>query len=207
MSKWRKAISEVKLLKTKSIQERLKFFEQLDNNHLLQKQAKRVEKRKREQSNIANGTDMMPPPDEMESPPAKKKRKTNVDETENAKSVAADTIPPYVPILDNENILPSRTRSGLYSDGGSDIVSKISSDKSDVSDPFSIEAQRSLFKRNNLFRGVSKEKVCQYCFKADMVFKCTKGGCKGLYHINCSMDILNEEKYNKKKLRSKCFLL
>lgn len=117
-------------------------------------------------------------------------------------------IPPYVPILDNENILPSRTRSGLHSDANSDIVSKVSSDKSDksdISDPFSIEVQRSLYRRNNLFRGVSKEKVCQYCFQPDMVFKCTKSGCNGLYHVNCSVNVMSGEEYNKRKHKSEYF--
>lgn len=119
-------------------------------------------------------------------------------------------IPPYVPILDNENILPSRTRSGLHSDGNSDIVSKVSSEKSEkseVSDPFSIEAQKALFKRNNLFKGVSKERACQYCYQAGMVFKCTKGGCNGLYHLRCSIDVMSGKEYNKRKSKSKLLLI
>lgn len=131
-----------------------------------------------------------------------KQRETNDDKSESEPLV----IPPYVPILDNENILPSRTRSGLHSDGNSDIVSKVSSeksDKSDIMDPFSIEAQKALFKRNNLFKGVSKERACQYCYQAGMVFKCSKGGCNGLYHLRCSIDVMSGEVYNKKKNKSK----
>lgn len=147
-----------------------------------------------------------------DSPGASSSGKTEKDPTRDTKAFEktkdksepeAAVIPPYVPILDNENILPSRTRSGLNSDTSSDIISKVSSEKSDDSDPFSIKIQNSLFKRNNLFKGVSKEKVCQYCYQSDLVFKCTTGGCNGLYHLNCSVAVLSGEEYSKKKNKSK----
>lgn len=121
-------------------------------------------------------------------------------------------IPPYVPILDNENILPSRTRSGLNSEVTPEIIAKLTpekpvkSDKSDTSvtsDPFSIEAQRALFRRNNLFKGVSKEKACQYCYQLDMVYKCTKGGCNGLYHLDCAIEVTSGKAYKKRRSKSK----
>lgn len=121
-------------------------------------------------------------------------------------------IPPYVPILDNENILPSRTRSGLNSEVTAEIIAKLTpekpdksekSDKSDTFDPFSTEAQRALFRRNNLFKGVSKEKACQYCYQLDMVYKCTKGGCNGLYHLSCAVEVTNGMAYKKRRSKSK----
>lgn len=124
-------------------------------------------------------------------------------------------IPPYVPILDNENILPSRTRSGLNSEVTAEIIAKLTpekpdksekSDKSDTVDPFSTEAQRALFRRNNLFKGVSKEKACQYCFQLDMVYKCTKGGCNGLYHLSCAIEVTSGKAYKKRsKSKYNCF--
>lgn len=125
-------------------------------------------------------------------------------------------IPPYVPILDNENILPSRTRSGLNSEVNAEIIAKLTPEKpekteksvkSETSDPFSLEAQRSLFRRNNLFKGVSKEKACQYCYQLDMVFKCTKGGCNGFYHLNCAVEVMSGNEYKKRRSKSKynCF--
>ncbi|CAG9828925.1 unnamed protein product [Diabrotica balteata] len=46
---------------------------------------------------------------------------------------------------------------------------------------YSIDEQKALYKRNNLFKGVPREKVCHYCFESGDLLRC-KGGCNGLYH-------------------------
>ncbi|RZC37702.1 PWWP and/or PHD domain containing protein [Asbolus verrucosus] len=81
----------------------------------------------------------------------------------------------------------------------SDTDSKFS-DNSSV--PTSLESQAALYRRNNIFRGIPKEKVCQICEKPGEVFKC-KGPCNGVYHYNCAMstqtkDGAEEEKKSEK---------
>ncbi|KAJ8920114.1 hypothetical protein NQ315_011770 [Exocentrus adspersus] len=68
--------------------------------------------------------------------------------------------------LKSEDI-PQTSLEKKQSDEISEIGSKASSDNATISDmPLNtMEAQKALYKRNNLFRGVSREKVCQYCFK------------------------------------------
>ncbi|XP_022903665.2 histone-lysine N-methyltransferase NSD2 [Onthophagus taurus] len=52
--------------------------------------------------------------------------------------------------------------------------------------PFSVtlEEQTLLYKRNNLFKGVTREKVCHFCLKSGIVLRC-KGKCQGFYHSEC----------------------
>lgn len=225
-------MAEAEQLKGSSITEKLEFFEQLDLRRKLERMAKKndhdqpgTSKRKRndsigtissEISHITDFQDESPTRKKCKRDEALKRTSTSLktDETmstpsKKSKDVPKDPepepliIPPYVPILDNENILPSRTRSGLHSDANSDIILKVTPEKPKSPDHFSIEAQRSLFKRNNLFKGISKEKACQYCYQPDMVFKCTRGGCNGLYHLQCSFDVMSGEDYTKRKHKSK----
>ncbi|XP_018319115.1 uncharacterized protein LOC108732676 isoform X2 [Agrilus planipennis] len=51
--------------------------------------------------------------------------------------------------------------------------------------PHSMEEQVKLYKRNNLFKKVSRQRVCNYCEKPEGVLKC-KGPCNGLYHPQCT---------------------
>ncbi|GJQ75891.1 putative histone-lysine N-methyltransferase [Trypoxylus dichotomus] len=51
--------------------------------------------------------------------------------------------------------------------------------------PLTLESQIALYKRNNLFKGVTRERVCQICEKPNGVIKC-KGRCNGYYHISCA---------------------
>ncbi|KAJ8980552.1 hypothetical protein NQ317_001059 [Molorchus minor] len=76
----------------------------------------------------------------------------------------------------------------------SDAGSKTSSDTiASIMDTSvcSMETQKALFKRNNLFKGVSKDKVCQHCLKPEEVLKC-RGRCNGTYHVDCATKILKE---------------
>ena len=54
--------------------------------------------------------------------------------------------------------------------------------------PTTLELQRALYKRNNLFRGVTKERVCQTCERIGDVRKC-KGFCCGYYHLSCAQKV------------------
>lgn len=231
MEKWKKAVNEAEQLKASTVTEKLHFFEQIDIRRRLEKLTRKNDydpsgssKRKRKDSMSTISSETSQITDFQDESPTRKRYKKD----ENSKTMFVDEqflsppkksskdppkveeaepviIPPYVPILDNENILPSRTRSGLHSEANSDIIiPKVTIEKPEtVFEPFSIESQRSLFRRNNLFKGVSKEKACQYCYQSDMVFKCTRGGCNGLYHLQCSIDVMSGEEYNKRKLKSK----
>nr|CAI5861072.1 unnamed protein product [Callosobruchus analis] len=58
---------------------------------------------------------------------------------------------------------------------------------------YSNEAQKALFKRNNLFKGVSKDKVCHFCLEPGAVLRCS-AKCSGIYHLECSL--LSSLKYS-----------
>lgn len=232
VEKWKRAVNEAEQLKESPVPEKLNFFEQIDIRRRIEKLARKSDhdlpgtskrKRKDSMSTISSETSQITDFQD-ESPTRKRHKKDGTSKRVSGEEIAALSkkckdppqpaepepvvIPPYVPILDNENILPSRTRSGLHSEANSDIIPKVSLEKTVTpSDPFSIDAQRSLFRRNNLFKGVSKDKACQYCYQPDMVFKCTKGGCNGLYHLQCSFDVMTGEEYSKKKNNSKLFYL
>ncbi|XP_028134400.2 uncharacterized protein LOC114329479 isoform X1 [Diabrotica virgifera virgifera] len=66
---------------------------------------------------------------------------------------------------------------------------------------YSIDEQKALYKRNNLFKGVPKEKVCYYCFESGDLLKC-KGGCNGLYHRYCASQVLVEKYPRRRKFRT-----
>lgn len=57
--------------------------------------------------------------------------------------------------------------------------------------PCSIEYQDLLYKRNNLFRKVSRDKVCEICFKPKNVLSC-QGPCAGFYHLDCANGYLDD---------------
>ncbi|XP_072378202.1 uncharacterized protein [Diabrotica undecimpunctata] len=66
---------------------------------------------------------------------------------------------------------------------------------------YSIDEQKALYKRNNLFKGVPREKVCHYCFESGDLLRC-KGGCNGLYHRYCASQVLVEKYPKRRKFRT-----
>ncbi|XP_044272222.1 histone-lysine N-methyltransferase NSD3 [Tribolium madens] len=95
-----------------------------------------------------------------------------------------------VSIEENEE---TKSRKKPQNGETSDTDSKLS-DNSSM--PPSMESQAALFRRNNIFRGIPKEKVCQICEKNGEVFKC-KGPCNGVYHYECAMNRVVEQKEEK----------
>lgn len=84
---------------------------------------------------------------------------------------------------DSERILRSKIMLG----------SECSSSDTDSSSKFSIkssshQSQVALYKRNYLFKGAIKERVCQICQKPNGVVKC-KGQCSGYFHVICCKKI------------------
>ncbi|KAG5889204.1 hypothetical protein JTB14_033282 [Gonioctena quinquepunctata] len=84
----------------------------------------------------------------------------------------------------------------------SETGSKSSIDSLAMFSSHSLEAQKALFKRNTLFKGVSKEKVCQFCYEPGDVLKC-KGGCNGVYHVHCAVKVL-QDKTTRGRPRGSC---
>ncbi|KAF5304180.1 hypothetical protein FQR65_LT08074 [Abscondita terminalis] len=70
-----------------------------------------------------------------------------------------------------------------YSLSDTDSVSKSSSS---TPIPNSFQEQVARHRRNNLFRGVNRDHVCQVCQMPKNVFKC-KGTCNGKYHYACAL--------------------
>ncbi|XP_017768211.1 PREDICTED: uncharacterized protein LOC108556555 [Nicrophorus vespilloides] len=50
------------------------------------------------------------------------------------------------------------------------------------------ETQTALWRRNNIFRGVRRDRVCQICYLPEDVLKC-RGKCSGYYHRSCASDL------------------
>ncbi|KRT86397.1 PHD finger motif containing protein [Oryctes borbonicus] len=71
--------------------------------------------------------------------------------------------------------------------GKQSTPSRFSDDESSLKSfyPLTLESQIALYKRNNLFKGVARERVCQVCEKPDGIIKC-KGRCNGYYHVSCA---------------------
>lgn len=87
---------------------------------------------------------------------------------------------------DSERILRSKVKSELLGSecslSDTDSNSKLSVNSS------SHQSQAALYKRNYLFKGVIKERVCQICQKPNGVVKC-KGQCNGYFHVVCCKKI------------------
>ncbi|KAI4461949.1 set domain protein [Holotrichia oblita] len=78
--------------------------------------------------------------------------------------------------IENDNESGKQSTPSRFSDDES-------SNKSHL--PLTLESQIALYKRNNLFKGVIRERICQICEKPDEVIKC-RGRCNGYYHISCA---------------------
>lgn len=75
----------------------------------------------------------------------------------------------------------------------SDTISKSSSNVS-TNDLFKVEIVR--YKKCSIFKGVSRERVCQVCNKPGDILKC-KGPCGGLFHADCAQISSKEVKQEK----------
>nr|XP_023029170.1 uncharacterized protein LOC111517303 [Leptinotarsa decemlineata]XP_023029171.1 uncharacterized protein LOC111517303 [Leptinotarsa decemlineata]XP_023029172.1 uncharacterized protein LOC111517303 [Leptinotarsa decemlineata] len=151
------------------------------------KTAETVTKKKAKQSKPAEAALSSDETDQETKSPAKKPKR----ESEQEKAPK----PEETDLEDNQTYSPRVQLTGQLdvkkSDDASEVGSKTSVDSLAIFSSHTLEAQKALFKRNNLFKGVSKEKVCQFCFKLGDVLKC-KGGCNGVYHVQCAVKVLRE---------------
>lgn len=196
LDKWKQAVEEASSLKTKSVQERLDFFV-----HMFGSKAEKREK-------------LLPPPSD-----ANLKRKIKAEDEDDVtikkykklkvKKFSLELRSRISDVKKNSNEpkpkketpakiqqLSERLMRGLkhdlqYSEQESDTDS---SSKISVNST-SMQSQAALYRRNNIFKGVTRERVCQICEKHDNVLKC-KGPCNRFLHESCKENL---EKHNSKE--------
>lgn len=192
LDKWKQAVEEACSLKTKSVQERLDFFV-----HMFGSMAEKREKL------------LLPPPD------TKLKRKIKVEDEDDVttkqfkklkvnkfslelRSRISDVkknsnepkpkkeTPPKIQL--SERAIRNLKHDLQYSEQESDTDS---SSKISVNST-SMQSQAALYRRNNIFKGITREKVCQICEKHDNVLKC-KGPCNIFLHEGCKEKLQKPE--------------
>lgn len=90
---------------------------------------------------------------------------------------------------DTERVLRSKMKPELL---GSEYYSSDTDSNSKLSiNSCSHQSQAALYKRNYLFKGVIKERVCQICQKPNGVVKC-KGQCNGYFHVVCCKKVKSD---------------
>ncbi|KAK5644485.1 hypothetical protein RI129_005785 [Pyrocoelia pectoralis] len=210
LPKWKIAVGEAESQLKCSIQDRLDFFtnmfaqkdmlkfdiKQEDLQAELSADPKPVnisEKSKR-RSKKSLKVSASPDPTILKKPQKKAKKLVpdekvvgEIDTDETKVKSELDIVNP--PELISDLKMPWKTFDGsekndIYSEYSSDTdTASKSSTNTVIADGFQDEVMRQ--KRNSLFRGISKDRVCQVCKQAKDVFKC-KGPCRGLYHYRCA---------------------
>lgn len=201
LDKWKKGVSEAVSLKNKTVQERLDFFfDMFASKH----------EKKQKLFGITQSIKRKRVKRETDSPDSSKTYKLSKAAKSALKSIPAmvlrrssprkslklsklEAVEPYDPKPKSEisefRILRSRLKHDV-------VGSESSLSDTDSSSKFSInssshQSQAALYKRNNLFKGVIKERVCQMCQKPNGVVKC-KGQCNGYFHITCCKNIRSD---------------
>lgn len=211
--RWTEAVEEADSLKSKSVKGRFKFFEELFDKAEGEATSKKLNKLESEfkEKTIS---DIKQPADNFEvgetsmSPSKKKLRSQNIvkqdlkkrklvtdieeeNEPQLRKKAKRDEMNTSGTSLESRSSRrlpksePSTSQDDNKIEGSSDIKPL---DTKVVINSETLEMQRQLFKRNNLFRGITKEKVCHYCVDGGDVYKCT-GQCNGWYHSHCAADL------------------
>ncbi|XP_060527554.1 histone-lysine N-methyltransferase NSD2 isoform X2 [Cylas formicarius] len=70
----------------------------------------------------------------------------------------------------------------------SDLGLKNRAVRSEDPNKYSFEYQTDLHRKNNLFNGLTKVKVCNYCLKEGAIYKC-KGQCREYFHNACAAKV------------------
>lgn len=195
---WAIGVQEADELKDKSKKEKLQFFKKM----LLNKQ----QTRKPFKENLQKSEKVITRP-RRRSPKIKRQKEKEFVTTEDIKNEILEDL---VASLETNNFKRT-TRSSLHRRSSSKSHTTVGS-KDDIDDtdndnesgkqstpsrfsddessnkshlPLTLESQIALYKRNNLFKGVTRERICQICEKPDEVIKC-RGRCNGYYHISCA---------------------
>lgn len=164
---WQRGVEEAESLLNKTVEERLNFFKNLSSSPI--KDLSPIHQIKKRTKLVPN--------------PFKKDTKTNVPDVLDVSTRLRSwrkkkpaTLVPEIAQTKEKNDVES---TDVYNSENS--FSEIES-KSPIRQ--STESQEDLYRKNNIFKKVPKEKVCQVCKKGSNVFKC-KGLCGGFYHIKC----------------------
>lgn len=180
---WKQAVEEAVSLIPKTVQQRLDFFSDMFENKTEKKEKllgikasikRKYSKIKDEDFKVASNKVKKVGELSFDLRKHSSKKKLHIK----ASSAARLAPPKEQPLktVKQENIV-------LEQESDTDSSSKISVGSSSRS---SYQTQAALFKKNNIFKGALKDKVCQLCEKPDNVQKCG-GICGGYYHVNCAV--------------------
>lgn len=208
MVKWESGVREAESVQGKTAQERLNFFVELfdeqrikrrfqkqiylkkkaeiENKFVIDLEAKEIKLEKLDDER--NQLFFKSPKETPRKNHKKVKRSLPIEESyDDLLLETRDTNDKTREENDEQKLLSLNKNKDISS---SDTDSKFS-DNSSV--PASLEVQAALFRRNNIFKGVSRSKVCQICAKNNNVLKC-KGPCLGVYHADCCNKQTEEDK-------------
>lgn len=170
IQKWKTAVHETLSVQNKTVEERFDFF----FNMFASKREKRqklvgIAENVRRKKRIKREVDSPP----RESPPFK-------EAARRCSSRLSKLIKPDITVSE-------------CSLSDTDTSSKFS-----VNSTHSLEAQAALYKRNNIFKGAYKGRVCEICeTQDDDVFKCKD--CSGYFHAACTRKVAKEAEGPKKE--------
>ncbi|EFA10454.1 histone-lysine N-methyltransferase NSD2 [Tribolium castaneum] len=209
MKKWQEGVAEAESLQFKTVDERLNYFSKMfaRKNELKQERQKLKRARLSAAENLSKKVkieeietlELIKPepvevtssPDTLIKPPKKKnflkKEEFSDEQLEARKKLRNPQVREEIP---QPSSAPKLRKKPQGENSNSDTDSKFS-DNSSL--PPSMQSQAALFRRNNIFRGIPREKVCQICEKSGEIFKC-KGPCNGVYHPECAMNRVVEQK-------------
>ncbi|XP_056637531.1 uncharacterized protein LOC130445723 [Diorhabda sublineata] len=184
VERWTKAVDEVEFVKSQNFtfEQMINYMDEESNQEVDEKKNSTMKKGKKRKQSL--GLEELEDLDGLEN----KKIKLEVEE-----SVPKQRQKKSIPELKYEHSSPGKLNEEtedfiVITDEQSEEKYKINSETFNNFGSYTLEEQRSLFKRNNLFKGIPKEKVCQYCFEFGEVLKC-KGGCNGIYHPHCATEV------------------
>ncbi|KAI4461952.1 set domain protein [Holotrichia oblita] len=197
---WAIGVQEADELKDKSKKEKLQFFKEmllnkrqnkkplkenlLKSERIITRPKRRGRRMKRQQENepVTATTENMKNEilenliATLESSNFKRTTRSSLHRRNSSKSHTTTESKDDIDDIENDNESGKQSTPSRFSDDES-------SNKSHL--PLTLESQIALYKRNNLFKGVIRERICQICEKPDEVIKC-RGRCNGYYHISCA---------------------
>ncbi|CAH1969553.1 unnamed protein product [Acanthoscelides obtectus] len=191
------AADEAESMKSKTIEEKLKFFEDVINKQREGQSSctKKVSSIKSAKSKRTSGDMECLPSMKIarvtEESTTKSRRTIKVGSTEESKQNE---------VLKAEGEEPDDNKKDIEN---TPKPAKLALMLPPLEELYSIEAQKTLFKRNNLFKGMSKDKVCHYCLEPGDVLRCS-AKCNGIYHLECSRMVMYNKIGGKRQASLKC---
>lgn len=171
-SRWINAVDEAESMLSKTVPERRKFFDEI----FIQKKMIKYEKAAQKKVEKATSTDI------TENNNVKEVNKLEEDDVKKRTKEMINSTP--------ESSRPKRLRKSLYNKNETSIVEmELDNLKNTTKSPTcTLDNIETLYKRSTLYKGISKERVCQICTEKSNVLKCHV--CLGTYHIKCQENSL-----------------